>query len=274
MSMIDLKSEYDNRARVPGHPAIIAGWKADAEAFRRKAGGAIDLAYGAGARNVVDVFHPDKPSSGQLVVFIHGGYWRMFDKSSFSQMAAGAVGQGLDVAVPSYSLCPAVGVTDIIAEMRQCCLFLWTRFQRRLVVVGHSAGGHLAACLAATRWEDYGAPADLISAGMAISGVFDLRPLLVTPYNDDLKLDAATALAASPIAWPSPRVLPFDICVGADESAEFIRQSRSLSAAWRGLGLSAPCTEIAGENHFSVVNALADPESGLSLRIVELASRK
>lgn len=266
-----LAAEYDNRARVPEHPAIIAGWKADAEAFRRKADGEIDLSYGAGERNRVDLFRAREGEGQPLVIFIHGGYWRMFDKSSFSHMAAGALASGFDVAVPSYTLCPQVGIADIIDEMRQCCLFLWQRLRRHLVVVGHSAGGHLAACMAATGWENFGAPADLICGGMALSGIFDLRPLLATPYNADLRLDAASALQSSPIAWPAPLKLPFDLWVGAEESSEFVRQSRSLSAAWTGLGLAAPYAEVAGENHFTLARGLSDPASILSRRIMVLA---
>ena len=268
---MNLAAEYDNRSRVPEHPAIIAGWYANAEAYRRAAKAEPDIAYGAALRNRLDVFHPAAPGQGPLVVFLHGGYWRAFDKSVFSHMAAGAVAHNFRVAVPSYTLCPETSVAGIIDELRMCCLFLWRRLQLPLVVVGHSAGGHLAACLAATCWENYGAPSDLVRAGLSVSGIFDLRPLMATPYNDDLRLDAVSAQQVSPLLWPVPRRLPFDFWVGGAESREFIRQSRSLSAAWTGLGLAAPYLEVPGENHFSVINALADPASAMTKRVVELA---
>lgn len=268
-----LAAEYDNRARVPGHPAIIAGWKADAEAFRRSARCESDLAYGARSRNRVDIFHPAGEPQAPLVVFIHGGYWRGFDKSMFSHMAAGAIAHGLPVAVAGYTLCPEVELAGIIDELRQCCLFLWHRLGWPLVLAGHSAGGHLAACLAASDWQAYGAPRGLIQAGLSVSGIFDLRPLLATPYNDDLRLNGVSAAQASPLLWPMPHSLPFDLWVGADESSEFLRQSLSLSAAWTGLGMAAPCVEVAGANHFSVVNHLADPASAMTRRLVQLARR-
>ncbi|MFO1123554.1 MAG: alpha/beta hydrolase [Hyphomicrobiales bacterium] len=268
---MNLTAEYDNRGRVAEHPAIIANWHRDAEAYRREARADIDLAYGAAPRNRYDVFHPARDSQGPLVVFIHGGYWRSFDKSVFSHMAAGANRHGLDVAVPSYSLCPEVTVPDIIDELRQCCLHLHRTHGRQLVVTGHSAGGHLAACLAATDWTAYGAPSNLIKAGLSVSGVFDLRPLIVTPHNDDLRLTAASALAASPLCWPMPKPCPFDLWVGADESAEFLRQSLSLSAAWTGLGVAAPYVELAGKNHFTAPNGLADAASLLTRRLVDLS---
>ena len=170
-----LADEYNNRAMVPDHPRIIAAWHSDAAAFRATAHGDLDVAYGAGPRNRMDVFSPASQTDGPIVVFIHGGYWRTFDKAMFSHMAAGAVAHGLTVAVPSYSLCPAVTVPDIIDELRQCCLKLRHIFGKPLVVCGHSAGGHLAACMAATDWSHFGAPADLILAGFSISGLFDRR---------------------------------------------------------------------------------------------------
>ncbi|MBI2719837.1 MAG: alpha/beta hydrolase [Rhizobiales bacterium] len=274
MADFSLAAEYDNRARVPEHPAIIDGWNHDAEAFRRSASKAeYDLVYGRAPRNRLDLFKTEAAPRAPVIVFIHGGYWRTFDKSYFSHLARGALMQGFDVAVPSYSLCPSVTLPAIIAELRVCCLFLWRKFGRRLVVVGHSAGGHLAACMAATPWQDHGAPTDLVTAGMSVSGVFDLRPLLVLPVNDDLRLDAADAMLASPLLWPMPQQLAFDLWVGGEETSEFHRQSRSLSVAWSGLGLEAQVVEVPGANHFTIPSQLADPASPMTLRLAELAGR-
>lgn len=270
--MMDLAAEYNNRALVPDHPEIIARWRRDAAAYRAAHGGDLDIAYGARPRNRVDLF-PGHGGQGQgpLIVFIHGGYWRSFDKSAFSHVAGPANAAGFDVAVPGYTLCPEVTVADIIDEMRQCCLHLGQRFNRRLVVTGHSAGGHLAAAMAATEWPLYGARADLIQACLSISGLFDLRPLLATPYNDDLRLSPAGAMAASPLFWPAPSRIAFESWVGAEESFEFRRQARSLAAAWEGLGLSCRYEEVAGENHFSIGDLLARPGHPLTRRLLELA---
>ena len=271
---MDLAAEYNNRALVPSHPQIIAGWRAGAAAFRESARAEFDIQYGAHPRNVLDLFHPEKDAGGSVVVFIHGGYWRSFDKSVFSHMAAGATAHGLTVAVPSYSLCPEVTIPDIIDELRQCCLFLFHRYDRALTVAGHSAGGHLAACMAATDWSSYGADSGLVRAGLSISGLFDLRPLMATPLNDDLRLTAQAAMIASPLLWPVPRKLPFDSWVGGDESPEFLRQSRSLSAAWTGLGLEVPHIEVPGANHFTAPQPLAYPDSSMTVRLVTLAKAR
>lgn len=269
--MMDIVAEYNNRAMVPDHPRIISGWNSDAESYRQTANCDLDIAYGARPRNRYDVFRPETGGDGPLVLFIHGGYWRAFDRSVFSHMAKGANAHGLTVAIPSYTLCPETTVSGIIDELRQCCVTLHQRFGGQVVVVGHSAGGHLAACMAATDWELYGLGRGFIKSGLAVSGLFDLRPLMVTPYNDDLKLTPVEAMTASPLFWPVPRPLPFDNWVGGDESFEFRRQARSLAAAWTGLGLDAPYEVVPGENHFSVIGALADPQSAMTRRLVALA---
>lgn len=271
--VMDIADEYNNRVRVPDHAEIIARWHQDAAAYRLAHHGQMDVAYGARSRNRVDIF-PGKGGGerGALIVFIHGGYWRSFDKSVFSHVAGPANAAGFDVAVPSYSLCPEVGVSDIIDEIRQCCLFLAGTTKRRLVVAGHSAGGHLAAAMAATDWQLYGSRSDLIQACLSVSGLFDLRPLMATPYNDDLRLTAAEAAAASPLFWPVPNRVPLESWVGSAESFEFRRQARSLPAAWAGLGLSCRYEEAEGFNHFSIGDLLSRAAHPMTQRLLELAS--
>lgn len=270
--MMDLIAEYNNRAQVPDHAQIIARWHRDAQAYRAAHPGEFDLAYGARPRNRVDLFAGrDGGGKGALVVFIHGGYWRSFDKSTFSHVAGAANAAGLDFAIPSYTLCPEVTVADIIDEIRQCCLFLARRYNRPMVITGHSAGGHLAAAMAATDWQLFGGRPGLVRACLAISGLFDLRPLMATPYNDDLRLGPVEALAASPLFWPMQARMPFDSWVGAEESFEFRRQARSLAAAWAGLGVPCRHEEVAGHNHFSIGDVLAQPEHPMTRRLIELA---
>jgi arylformamidase len=272
--MMDLAAEYNNRALVPDHPAHIARWALEARAYREKAEAELDHAYGARPRNRVDVFHGKaRSSAGPVVLFIHGGYWRSLDKSYFSHVAGPANAQGLDVAVAGYTLCPEVTISDIIAELRQCCLYLSERYGRRIVVTGHSAGGHLAACMAATDWALLGARPDLIQAGLSISGLFDLRPLMATPMNDDLRLSAVEAMTASPLFWPVPVPVPFDSWVGGKESFEFLRQARSLPAAWQGLGMESAYVVAEGEDHFTIGDLLSRPSHPMTQRLMELSGR-
>jgi arylformamidase len=266
---IDYEAEYNNRARVPEHPALIAGWARDAQAWREQQRFHA-VSYGPGPRQTIDVF-PSR-GEGDLVVFIHGGYWQALDGSFFSHLAAGLNAHGVSVAIPSYDLCPQVSIDDIIAEMRMAAREL-ARSGRRLVVSGHSAGGHLAACLLATDWRsvDAALPQDLVRAAYAISGLFDLGPLVKTSVNDALGLDEAAARRASPLFWPAPSHGSLDAVVGGDESAEYHRQGRVIVETWGRAGIQTRVAEIPGANHFTAIAPLADPNSPMTQRLLELA---
>ncbi|HEV7410874.1 MAG TPA: alpha/beta hydrolase [Bradyrhizobium sp.] len=266
---IDYEVEYNNRARVPEHPALIAGWARDAKAWRESQG-FHTISYGPGARNTIDVF-PSR-NEGDIVVFIHGGYWQALDGSFFSHLAAGLNAHGVSVAIPSYDLCPQVPIEEIIAQMRMAAREL-ARLGRRLVVSGHSAGGHLAACLMATDWRsvDPALPQNLVRVAYTISGLFDLGPLVKTSVNNALGLDAAAARQASPLFWPMPSHGSLDAVVGGDESAEYFRQSRMIVEAWGRGGFETSFAEVPGANHFTAIAPLADPNSPMTQRLLELA---
>ena len=271
MAGIDYEVEYNNRARVPENPVLIAGWARDAAAYREKHAPRV-ISYGTGARHVVDVFPGD--GGGPIVVFIHGGYWQALDGSSFSHLARGLNAHGLSVAIPSYNLCPNVTVEEIIAEMRMASREL-ARLGRRLVISGHSAGGHLAACMLVTDWTAFDAslPSDLVIAAYAISGLFDLGPLVDTSINKALGLDQTTARAASPLFWRPPAHGSLDAVVGEAESVEYFRQSRTIVELWGKAGVATRFGTVAGANHFTAIAPLADPDSPMVLRLKELAGR-
>jgi arylformamidase len=270
---VDYEVEYNNRARVPEHPAIIAGWSRDAAAYREAHQAHLKtIAYGTGERNRIDLFSGD--GAGAIVVFIHGGYWQALHGSSFSHLAAGLNAHGIDVAVPSYDLCPTVSIAEIIAEMRAATREL-AKLGRPLVISGHSAGGHLAACMLATDWRAFDAalPEDLVTAAYAISGLFDLPPLVKTSINTALKLDDASARAVSPLFWKSPSRGTLDAVVGSNESAEYFRQSRTIVDAWGAAGIATRFATVPDANHFTAIAPLADPNSPMTLRLKQLAGR-
>jgi arylformamidase len=268
---IDYEAEYNNRARVPENPSIMAGWAKDAAAYReRHAPRAI--AYGPGARHRIDLFPGN--DEGPVVVFIHGGYWQALDGSFFSHLARGLNAHGVSVAIPGYDLCPAVTVDQIIQQMRMATREL-ARLGRSLVMSGHSAGGHLAACMLATDWPAYDAalPADPVVAAYAISGLFDLGPLVGTSINTALHLDDASARAASPLFWKAPARGSLDAVVGENESAEYFRQSRTIVEHWGAGGIATRFGAIPNANHFTAIAPLADPQSPVVARLMELARR-
>jgi arylformamidase len=274
MTAPDFEAEYNNRACVPEHPDIIAGWKERAAAFRAAhANAEIGVSYGASARQTLDIFWPDEARDAPLVLFIHGGYWQALDPSHFSHLAKTSNEKGVAFALCGYDLCPQVRIADIIEQVRASALFLWKRHGRKIVASGHSAGGHLTACLLATDWKRYdaAAPEDLVPSGLSISGLFDLRPLLPTSVNNALRLDEAEAARNSPLGWPLPGARKLDAWVGGAESAEYLRQSRTVADQWRKNGAETAYRELAGANHFTVLDPLSDPDSEISLGLAALS---
>jgi arylformamidase len=268
---VDYEVEYNNRARVPENPSLISGWARDAAAYRERHAPR-SISYGPGARNAIDFFPGD--DKGPIVVFIHGGYWQALDASFFSHMACGLNAHGVSVAVPSYDLCPDVTVDRIIGQMRAATREL-ARLGRPLLMSGHSAGGHLAACMLATDWPalDAALPEDLVIAAYTISGLFDLGPLVRTSLNSALRLDATAARAVSPLFRPAPRHGSLDALVGGNESAEYFRQSQSMVEVWGAAGIATRFGTVPGANHFTAIAPLADPDSPMVLRLKELVKR-
>ncbi len=261
---LDLEAEYNNRAAVPDHPVVMARWKADAEAARASHPPTA-LAYGRGEREVMDLF--DAGPEAPIAIFLHGGYWQALDRSWFSWIAPALLKHGVSLAVPSYDLAPDVRLGRIVTQMRNAVELIRSRTGRRPVVFGHSAGGHGAACMLSEARA---------SAAVAISGLFDLEPLVPTSLNVALRLDAREASALSPVHWPAPNGSTpggtvLDCVVGAAETAEFVRQSKDMADFWGGKGVDTRFEALAGLNHFTVLDPLADPDSALVRRIAELA---
>jgi len=253
-----LEREYNNRAKVPDFPAIAAALGRDAAAFRAgHPDSELGVSYGPGARQAMDIFWPAAGRDTPLAMFLHGGYWQSLDRAWFSHLAAGLTARGVAVAMPSYDLCPTVTLAELIEQVRGAAAFLYRRHGRAMTAFGHSAGGHLTAMLMATDWPARGLPAGMIAAGLSISGLFDLVPLIETTVNDALRLDADEARRLSPLLLPSPG-LPFHAVVGGAEGPEYERQSRRIAEAWGGTW-----EVVAGANHFVVYAPLEDADSAM-----------
>ncbi|MEL6965160.1 MAG: alpha/beta hydrolase [Pseudomonadota bacterium] len=260
----DWSAAYDNRAAVGQAEveAFVADITKEAAAFRDQMSAAgrvmLDQAYGDLPRQHFDLFLPDTEPRA-LAVFIHGGYWRSFDKSFWSHLAAGPLARGAIVALPSYTLCPEARIRDITTEITQFLGKIADRYPLPLHLAGHSAGGHLA-----TRSAYAGGLLNRLAKIVSISGVHDLRPLLKTSMNLDLHLDNDEACAESPALHHPPDDIDVTCWVGADELPTFRWQNHLLAEAWGLLGAKAEAVEAAGKHHFSVVEDLADPGSELT----------
>lgn len=265
--LTDFDAAYDNRAAVADSAALLAAHARAAAAFRDTAHAQRDLPYGPDPRERLDLFLPQGTPRG-VAVFIHGGYWRALGKDDFSHMAAGAVAHGWAVAIPSYPLCPAVRIAAITRSIARAVAMAAEAVPGPIALCGHSAGGHLAARLVCTDTPLAEAVAARVVRVVAISGVFDLRPLLHTTMNETLRLDQAEARAESPLlAEPLPGTR-LTASVGGAELPEFRRQNRAMASVWAGLGAWTEAVETPGRHHFDVIDPLTDPASALVARLV------
>jgi arylformamidase len=261
--------QYNARAMISDHAAIFERWKTRSQEARASLPCRLDIPYGTSPAERLDIF-PAEGKSEALLVFIHGGYWRSLDKSDFSYLAPAFSRRGVTLALPNYALCPTVGIEDIVKQNLLAIAWLWHNGARygvnpgRLYVAGHSAGGHLTAMMLAARWNAYmpELPYNLVKGGLAISGVYELEPLVHAPFvNQDLKLDQAQARRLSPVAIPPATTAPLYTAVGGDESDEFKRQNALIARTWRYA--FAGDIPMPGHNHLTVVEELANPDSAL-----------
>lgn len=271
-----LDAQYNLRAACPDHPAYFARWAAASAAARDRLPGRRDLAYGETDTQTLDLFTvPSAPAP--LLVFLHGGWWQAMDKSDFSFIAPAFHDRGIAVAVVNYTLAPAAAIGTIVEESRAALAFLRRHAGElgidagRLAVAGHSAGGHLAAMLAL----DEITPAPPVVC--AISGVFDLEPIRLCYLNRVLGLTAAETPGLSPLrlverrrgGMPAPRLL---LSVGGRETAELRRHQAEFAACWREHVAPPAIVEQPEDDHFSIMDRLAQPGSPLSRALADAIS--
>lgn len=264
-----LSREYNNRELFPDHAQHFARWAESSARARSSMTCYLDRTYGDSPGETLDIF-PSRKGDGSALMFIHGGYWRSLDKRDFSFLAPAWVDAGVSLVVVNYDLCPKVTIERIVQQMLAASVWLYRHAEQygmdeeRLFVSGHSAGGHLAAMMLAALWPvvDASLPKNLYKGAIAVSGVYDLRPLVGIDWlKNDLRLDEPAAFKVSPAFLPPATRAPLALAVGGLESSEFKRQNGLLAARWKPVVQDS--LTLSGRDHFTVVDELAEPHSKL-----------
>ncbi len=257
---MSLDIDYINVDFIPGGADYPERWEAEGQLHREREAAIgrarLNVAYGEGERQKLDLFYPAGKPDG-LVVFVHGGYWLRFDRAFWSHFSAGLTARGWAVAMPSYTLAPEARIHEMTREIARAVETAAGLIQGPVRLVGHSAGGHLVARMACRDVVLGPEVRGRIEHIVPLSPVSDLTPLLDIAMNDTLRLDEEEARAESPALHPAPEV-PVTVWVGAEERPVFLDQAIWLANAW-----SAPLRLEPGRHHFDLLDGLGDPDSPL-----------
>ena len=278
-SVEQIETSYNLRGLRPDYETtLVPGWVERSESFRATHESArLDIAYGDGERDQLDLFPVADPNA-PFLVYIHGGYWQRGDKSVYRFLARPFVDQGISVALINYDFCPNVCLSAIAPQVGRALAFLWRNAEELRInrddyhLMGHSAGGHLTVEMMCTNWSDEASdlPQDFLKTATPLSGIYDLEPLVSCSENSGLKLDVEEAHAVSPLFRGPVTNAPQLVGYGALETVGMCRQSvdyhEKFSCAERPMSLYA----VPNVDHFDILDVLGDPDSELVLQALTL----
>jgi arylformamidase len=265
-SQEQLDLQYNNRHHVPEYETYLAKWETLSREAKKNHPVIHDIPYGNLHREFLDVFPAPNPGSKTLI-FIHGGYWHMLDKSLFYFVGGVFANYGITTVLINYPLAPSASMDQIVASCRDALRFVQENLvhfngdPKQVYVTGHSAGGHLAAMLIAAK----GIQSDqtVIHGICAISGLFNLIPIQLSNVNNSLLMDKKMAIRNSPVQLTPAKKSTVILAVGTAETEEFKQQSLELFTTWRNKTSAVQLLTLPGLNHFSILDSLIDSDATL-----------
>ncbi len=212
----------------------------------------------------LDLFLPAEKRDFTTVFFIHGGAWVLGDKKDFGIYPA--IGRmlarsGIGAVMINYRLSPQVKHPEHIKDVARA--FAWTHKHiaeyggraDRLIVSGHSAGGHLAALLCTDEsWlRAEGLSLADVRGAVPISGVYEIPPGMFKAVFGD---DAEAHRTASPLRQVHAGCPPFLVLFADRDFPLCGAVSEAFAAALRGKGVAADCQQIDRRNHIDILGRL------------------
>lgn len=233
--------------------------------------------YGPGAHETLEIV-PTKQANAPVLLFVHGGRWRPQPDNAFVYFADTVATAGAHLAAARFStLDPPklpTRMPDMIAELRRAVVWLHANAAsfggdpNRIHVLGHSSGGHLTSVLLTTDWTKHGLPADVFKSGTCVSGMYELRPVLLSARSAYVKLTPEEEDEFSAIRHMDRLRCAVTIAYGSKESPEFQRQGRTFAAALRARGAAAHELILDGLNHFEGIRSMIEPQSPLARQVL------
>jgi arylformamidase len=268
-----LDRQYNQRAWVTNADELIRRYVIASDAVRARLGEPECIAYAAAPTETLDLYraaHAPAP----LLVFVHGGAWQRLTKRESAFAAKTFVRAGAHFAALDFAAVPAARLGDLVDQVRRAVVFIYRNADRlgvaryRIHLVGHSSGGHLAACVMTTDWAARGLPHPT-KGGACVSGIYDLRPVRLSARNAYLQLDETSEQALSPQRHLGRLSCPLIIAAAESDAPEFRRQACDFAAAASDAGATVRHVEGRGFNHFDFIETLADPHGVLGKLMLE-----
>lgn len=276
MAMRQLEHQYLTGQLRDTFPGLFAAFERANARILSDLDWQLNVPYGRDPRETFDLCRAPALALG-TVLFFHGGYWQSRDKSQFRFMAGAWAKAGFNVALAGYRLCPDISVRDLTASIQAVPLAVVhalpaTQRNLPIILAGHSAGAHLAIELALA-WKTRNPATATLAGVVAISGIYDLTPLVPTTLNERLRLDLSQARQCSPIFRVQGGISPAAFLVGGAETPAFLRQSREMAEHWAAHGNSATYQALYGQDHFSVLAMLTADHGPLAEQALAFISR-
>lgn len=271
----ELDAEYDVEKAVSNFPNYIQDYVDSSLEARRTLKGRKEVKYGPTLMERLTIY-PAKNPLAPVLVFIHGGYWKMGTGDEYEFIAMGPWKAGFTVVIVTYSLAPNVSIPEMIRQVRASVAWTATNIAdfngdpAGIFIAGHSAGAHLAAMTVITDWSDYGLPQETIKGMLALSGLYDLLPVSQTFVQPSLRITSEQVLNSSPIRQIRSTNIPVIVAWGDQETEAFQKQSSEYLFAWKAAGNTGRSRIIAGANHFSILESFKNPEGEMTGALISL----
>ncbi len=268
-SQEQLNDQYNNRLHVTDYAGYFERWERLSRKTEKEHYVLKGILFGNHLKESLDIFPSEKPDS-KTMIFIHGGYWHLLDKTMFHFMATAFLKRGVTTVFLNYPLAPENSMSQIVFSCRYAIRWLHENIKRfngspeQMHVMGHSAGGHLASMLLVDEDLKY------LRSIITLSGLFNLEPLMLSNLNSVLGMDRETAKRNSPVYLEPCYVCPLLLATGTDETDEFKNQSTDMYESWKNKHSCLTLLPVNGKNHYSILDAVTETGSSLQSEIFRL----
>jgi arylformamidase len=265
----ELNDQYNNRLHVPDYADYFERWDSLSRQAETEYDVLKNISFGIHPKECLDIF-PSKKPLAKTMIFIHGGYWHLLDKTMFHFIATTFLKHDVTTVFINYPLAPAASMNAIVLSCCNAIRWLHNNIIRfngdpsQMYVMGHSAGGHLACMLSVE--EDI----NFLRGVISLSGLFRLEPLMLSNLNDVLGMDTETAMRNSPVFLEPRNFCPFLLATGTDETDEFKSQSMYIYNSWKNKYSRLKLLKVKGKNHYSILDAVTEKDSALQSAIFQL----